>query len=196
MRLDRKDELYYNFCSEFETILTLNKTRESKNMSERTRKLCQGAIIAALYVVLTLLSSAFGLASGAIQLRLSEALTVLPLFTAAAIPGLTVGCILANLITGCVAWDIIGGSFATLLGALGTYFLSRSRYTAPIWPILANTIIVPFILLFAYQAPGSYFYFALTVGIGEILSCGVLGILLAGLVQRLKIFDKKDKTIS
>ena len=159
-------------------------------MSKPAGYITHAAAIAALYVVLTHLANAFGLASGAIQLRVSEALTILPLFTSAAIPGLVVGCLIANITTGCVLWDVIGGTFATLLGALGTRFLSKTKWTGPIWPILANTIIVPFILLFAYQVPGSYFYFALTVGIGEILSCGVLGILFAAALERSKQLHK------
>ena len=160
-------------------------------LSRSASRITHAAVIAALYVVLTHLSNAFGLASGAIQLRVSEALTILPLFTPYAIPGLTIGCLIANLTTGCVLWDVIGGTFATLLGALGTRFLSKTKWTGPIWPILANTVIVPFILLFAYQVPGSYFYFALTVGIGEILSCGVLGILLAAALEKTKQLQKK-----
>ena len=77
-----------------------------------------GGVIAALYVVLTVIANALGLASGAIQVRFSEALTILPVFTPAAIPGLTVGCVLANLITGCAPWDVVFGSLATLIGAL------------------------------------------------------------------------------
>ena len=78
----------------------------------------QGAMIAALYVVLTLFANALGLSSYAIQVRFSEALTILPFFTAAAIPGLYVGCILANLLAGGLILDVIFGSLATLLGAL------------------------------------------------------------------------------
>ena len=84
-----------------------------------------GGVIAALYVVLTMVAAAFSLASGAIQVRLSEALTILPVFTSAAIPGLTVGCVLANLITGCALWDVVFGSLATLIGAVGTYLLKK-----------------------------------------------------------------------
>lgn len=157
-------------------------------MTQKVRNLSYAAIIAALYVVLTHLSNLFGLANNPIQLRLSEALTILPLFTPAAIPGLTIGCILANLTTGCIFWDVIGGSVATLLGALGTQYLSHSKWTAPIWPILANTLIVPFVLHFAYRFPGGLWYFALTVGIGEVLSCGILGMLMAGFVEKTKLF--------
>lgn len=87
-------------------------------------------MIAALYVVLTYITNLLGLASGTIQVRFSEALCILPVFTPAAIPGLFIGCLISNLITGGIIWDIIFGSIATLLGALGTYFLrKRSLYT-------------------------------------------------------------------
>lgn len=143
------------------------------------------AVIAALYVVLTLLANSLGLANYAIQLRFSEALTILPFFTPAAIPGLFIGCILSNLLTGAIPPDILFGSLATLLGASGTYFLrNHSKWFAPVCPIAANTLIVPFILAFAYRFEGSIFYFMLTVGIGEILSCGVLGMLLLGVLKK------------
>ena len=96
--------------------------------------LTQAAMIAALYVVLTLAINAFGLASGAIQVRVSEALTILPYFTPAAIPGLFIGCLLSNTITGCALFDIIFGSIATLLGAVGTYLLRRHKWLAPVSP--------------------------------------------------------------
>lgn len=157
-------------------------------MSRSIRNLCYAALIAALYVALTHLANLFGLANGAIQLRLSEALTILPLLTPAAVPGLTVGCLLANLTTGCLLWDILGGTAATLLGALGTRYLSKSKWIGPVWPILTNTLIVPFVLQYAYQLPGGYFYFVLTVGIGEILSCGVLGIGLYQVLEKTRLF--------
>lgn len=157
-------------------------------MSKSIRNLCYAALIAALYVALTHLSNLFGLANGAIQLRLSEVLTILPLLTPAAVPGLAVGCFLANLTTGCLLWDIIGGTAATLLGALGTRYLSKSKWTGPLWPVLANMLIVPFVLQYAYQLPGGYFYFVLTVGIGEVLSCGVLGIALYQVLGKTKLF--------
>ena len=85
--------------------------------------IAHAAIIAALYVVLTLIANAMGLANYAIQVRFSEALTILPYFTPAAIPGLFVGCILSNIITGCVPLDVLFGSLATLFGAIFTYKL-------------------------------------------------------------------------
>lgn len=141
-------------------------------------------MIAALYVVLTLLANALGLANYAIQVRFSEALTILPFFTPAAIPGLTIGCLLSNLLTGCMPLDILFGSLATLLGAVGTYLLRKRQWMAPLPPILANTVIVPFVLAYVYQFEGSIPYFMLTVGIGEILSCGVLGMILMGVLMK------------
>ena len=146
--------------------------------NKKVANLTRAAIIAALYVVLTYIANALGLASGSIQVRFSEALTILPFFTPAAIPGLFVGCLLSNILTGCALPDIIFGSIATLLGALGTYFLrKKSPWLAPVSPIAANTIIVPFVLLYAYGVQPLWLSF-ITVGIGEIISCGVLGMLL------------------
>ena len=145
--------------------------------NSKTLFITQAAIIAALYVVLTLLANALGLANYAIQLRFSEALTILPFFLPAAIPGLFLGCLISNLLTGAIIWDVVFGSLATLLGAVGTYLLRRVKWLAPLPPIIANTIIVPLVLYFAYRIPGSIPYFMLTVGIGEILSCGVLFVL-------------------
>ncbi len=141
--------------------------------------LTQAATIAALYVVLTLFANVLGLANYSIQVRFSEALTILPLFTPAAIPGLYVGCLLSNILTGCIAWDILFGPIATLLGAVGTYLLrKKKKWLAPLPPILANTIIVPYVLSYAYHFEGSIPYFMLTVGLGEVISCGVLGMAL------------------
>ncbi len=148
------------------------------------------AIIAALYVVLTYLASALGLASFAIQVRFSEALTILPLFTPAAIPGLFAGCVLANILTGCAMWDVIFGSLATLLGALGTYFLRKYKILATLPPIIANTLIVPPVLLYVYNLEGTYWFFTLTVCLGEIISCGILGTLLRKSLEKSNLSDR------
>jgi len=164
-------------------------------MNKRVLFITQAAMIAAIYVVLTIFISAFNLASGNIQVRISEALTILPAFTPAAVPGLFVGCLLSNLITGCHPLDVTFGSLATLIGAVGTYLLSHGywnrngkaktirKFLAPIPPIAANTIIVPQVLYFVYQIPGSVPFFMLTVGIGEVISCGVLGIILMSVLE-------------
>lgn len=138
----------------------------------------QAALIAAIYVVLTYFISAFQLASGAIQIRISEALTILPYFTPAAIPGLAIGCFLSNLLTGCLPMDVLCGSLATLIGAVGSYLVRKYRWMVPLPPIVANTVIVPYVLAYVYGAEGSIPFFMLTVGIGEIISCYVLGSIL------------------
>ena len=147
-------------------------------MKSKTRFLCQAAIIAALYVVLTCNPLMASFANHAIQLRFSEALCVLPIFTPAAIPGLFIGCFVSNLLTFATFpfWEnLVFGSLATLIGAFGTYFLRKHKFLAIIPPILSNTIIVPLILLFTVGG-GTLPFFVLTVGIGEILSVGGLGI--------------------
>lgn len=165
------------------------------------KALVQAAMIAAIYVVLTLLANAFGLANYAIQVRFSEALTILPFFTPTAIYGLFVGCILSNILTGCLPLDVIFGSLATLLGALGTYAIGKRhtafstqgqsslyRFLAPLPPILANTLIVPYVLAYVYQFEGSVPYFMLTVGAGEVISCGILGLMLLFSLEKYKNF--------
>lgn len=142
----------------------------------------RAAIIAAMYIALTYLSNLFGLANGVIQLRLSEALIILPVFFAEAVPGLYVGCLLSNILTGCAPWDIVFGSLATLIGAFFAYTLrnlpKKLIFIATVPNIISNTVIVPFVLSYVYGVPESIPFIALTVGIGEILSSGVLGTLL------------------
>ena len=145
---------------------------------QRTLYLCQAALVAALYVVLTLLARVLGLDSGVIQVRFSEALCILPIFLPAAIPGVTVGCLLANLLSGAVWLDIIVGPIATLLGALGTYALRKYTWLAPLPPILSNTLIIPFVLSYGYGMEQAIPVMMLTVGIGEILSIYGLGTIL------------------
>ncbi|MBE6601389.1 MAG: QueT transporter family protein [Ruminococcaceae bacterium] len=149
----------------------------SKNR-QRVLFLTQSALIAALYTVLTMVIGSFGLASGAIQVRVSEALCILPIWTAAAIPGLTVGCFLSNLLMACLWQDVLFGSLATLLGALGAYLLRRRAFLTPLPTVLANTLIVPPVLAYAYGFEGGLAFFALTVGLGEVLSAYCLGMLL------------------
>ena len=138
----------------------------------------RGAIVAAMYVALTYLASMLGLSSGVIQFRISEALCILPVFMPEAIPGLAIGCLLSNVLTGCLFWDIVFGTVATLIGAVGAFLLrklpDKLAWIATLPTVFANAIIVPFVLLYTYGAEGGYFYFMLTVGIGEAV-CATLG---------------------
>ena len=155
------------------------------------------AVIAALYVVLTVLAAGFDLASGAIQVRFSECLTVLPFFTPAAIPGVTIGCFLANIITGGMPQDVIFGTLATLIGALGTYLLRGNRFVCTLPPVVSNAVIIPFILKYAYGLDGALWFFALTVGIGEIITCVIFGqILITALVPiRHRVFGDVTEAV-
>ena len=145
----------------------------------------QAALIAAMYVVLTWVANLLRLANGVIQVRFSEALTILPFFTPAAIPGLFIGCLIGNILGGAILPDIIFGSIATLIGAFFTWKLrEKSPYLAPVPPIIANILIVPFVLRIVYGAPDSIWYLTATVGIGEVISCGILGMLLLFALQK------------
>ena len=153
------------------------------NTQNQVMLLVHAAMITALYVVLTFLANSLGLASSAIQIRFSEALTVLPYFTPAAIPGLFAGCLLSNILTGCALPDIVFGSLATLIGAMFTRKIRKYKWLAPVPPILANAVIVPFVLLYAYGIKPLWLSFV-TVTIGEMISCGVLGMILLFSLQK------------
>ena len=148
------------------------------------------AMIAAIYVVITMSFSAISF--GPVQFRISEALCILPYFTPAAIPGLFLGCFLSNFLYGAAALDVICGSIATLLGAIGSYALRKNKWLVCIPPIVANMAIIPWVLRFAYGSEEMIAYATVTVGIGEILAVGVLGNLLLVTLDRYKnvIFRK------
>ncbi len=148
------------------------------------KELTMASAIAALYVVLTFISAAMGLSSGVIQLRLSEVLCILPIFTPTAIPGLFIGCLISNLLTGAVLWDVIFGSLATLIGALGTYLLRKNKFIAAAMPVISNAVIVPFVLKYAYGSPDSIPFMILTVTLGEIAGAYILGLLFHNIIQK------------
>jgi uncharacterized membrane protein len=152
----------------------------------------QAAIIAAIYVVLTVFIAAFNLASGSIQIRISEALCILPYFTPAAIPGLWIGCLIANLVTGAAIFDIVFGSLATLIGAVFTYLLRHHKFLCTLPPVIANALIIPPVLIFAYHIPDvivggvniTWIFNVVTVGLGEVISVCVLGTILLNVLNR------------
>lgn len=143
------------------------------------------AIIAAIYVVLTIAGASFSY--GEVQVRISEALTILPVFTPAAIPGLFIGCFLSNLLGQGIMLDVIAGSLTTLIAAYLTWLLrNKSRYLAVLPPIVLNALIVPFILKYGYALPLPIPFMMLTVGAGEVISCGILGLLLHKVISNYK----------
>ena len=154
----------------------------------KTQFLTQAAMIAAFYVVITVALAPISF--GEIQFRVSEALTILPVFTPAAIPGLFLGCLIANMLgKGIILLDIVIGSFATLIGAIGTYSIRKHKKLATLPPIIANALLVPFVIKYGYGAPLPIPVLMVTVGIGEILSCGVFGMIVMRALEKTNIFS-------
>lgn len=168
----------------------LNKTRTS------VRLLTQSSLICAMYIVLTYLSNLFGLASGSVQLRLSEALCILPFFIPTSYIGLFAGCFLSNLIVSAAIPDMIFGSLATLIGV---YIASKikNKYLVALPTVISNTVIVPFVIMYCYMEGGGlpqYLITTLGVFVGEVLSAYVIGtLLLLALEKKKGIFDIKRR---
>ena len=155
-----------------------------KDRKTSVRLLTQGAVIAALYVALTLVFAPISF--GAMQVRVSEALTILPLFTPAAIPGLFLGCVLANLLGSAVLLDVVFGSLATLIGAVGGWLLRKNRWLVPVPTIVSNTLIIPLVLRYGYGVDLPLWLSAVYILVGEILGCYVLGELFASVLMSRK----------
>ena len=149
--------------------------------------LAQGAAVAALYVVLTLIFAPISF--GSVQFRIAEILTILPLLTPAAVPGLFVGCLLGNILGGAIIWDIVFGSLATLIGAALGYLLRFNRWLVPLPTVIANALIIPWVLRYGYGIRVPILLQIAYVAAGEILGCYILGELLATvLLKRRDIF--------
>ena len=151
-------------------------------------------MIAALYVAVTWLCSIVGLSSGVIQFRISEAMCILPIFLPEAVPALFIGCMLSNIIAGGVVVDVIFGAVATLIGAISARLMRRLPdrlvWLTTVPTILANALIVPLILIYAYGSEEAYVFIAFTVFIGEAVCAGIGGTLLYPLLKKLKFFKK------
>ena len=179
-------------CHEESLILQQNKKQRNPLMQNKksTLWLTQGAIIAAMYVALTIVF--VPISYGAIQLRIAEVLTILPMFTSSAIPGLFIGCVLANLLGGAVLLDVVFGSLATLIGAALGWMLRKNRWLVPIPAVLANALIIPFVLRYGYAVDMPLWLMMLTVGAGEVGGCYILGELLASVLLKWRdIFRSK-----
>lgn len=168
-------------------------------MKNRVRKLTEGAMIAAVYAVLTLVFWQFS--SLQIQVRLSESLCVLPLFTSAAVPGLTIGCFLVNILMGNI-WDAIFGTLATLLSSAAAYCIGKKAkhpWLAPLPSVVFNALILPFVLYFGYgltafgDENGMWLVLglnSLSIAIGQCIACYGVGMPLYYLIRRIKIFEQ------
>lgn len=154
----------------------------NKSDNKAVYYMAYAAVIAAIYVVLTMIFAPISF--GPVQFRISEILCILPFFTPAAVPGLFLGCLLSNLLCGAAALDVVFGSLATLIGAVGSYALRRRKWAVCLPPIMANTVIIPWVLRYAYGSPDLIPIAMVTVGIGEILAIGVLGNILLVTLER------------
>ena len=159
-------------------------------MKLSTRSLTRAAIIAALYLLFTFVFQAISF--GAVQFRISEALMLLPVLTVDAVPGLFVGCVLANLLGGGVWYDVVLGSIATLLAAAFARRLRKYPFAAAAMPVLFNGLIVGPVVYFAYvRAPGEAVNLLVllssvgTVALGELVVCYVLGLPLLKILRRI-----------
>ena len=166
-----------------------------KNRDPKVLRITQGAAIAALYVALTLVFAPISF--GPIQLRIAEVLCILPMFTVAAIPGLFVGCLLANMIAGGVILDVVFGSLATLIGAALGYMLRKNRWLVPLPAVIANALIVPFVLKHGYGVVDTAIpILMIQILGGEILGCYVLGELFcSALLKRKSIFSSTSENM-
>lgn len=178
-----------NKKSEVEVTYT---EREKKGRDDMKYKhvlfLIQAAVIAAIYAVLTLVLMPFSY--GVMQVRISEALTILPYFTPAAIPGLFVGCLLANIIGPYGILDIVFGSLTTLIAAVGSYFFRKYPLLVPLPPVVANGVIIGLLLHYAFGVPVAIWACMLWVGFGEFISCYVLGLPLMRLLKKYEYIFK------
>lgn len=159
-----------------------------RNSNKSAAWIALAGLVAAAYTVLSLISGSLGLASGAIQVRLSEALCVLPYFSFAAVPGLAVGCFLSNLLMGCAPWDIVFGTLATLIGAIGTGLMRKTKKSGIAWipPVVSNVLIIPPVLVWVYGVETAYPLLLLSVAAGEVIACGLLGRLVMQAARRLE----------
>ena len=181
-------------------------------MKLSTRSLCQAALIAAVYTAISLLF--LPISFGPVQCRISEMLTVLPAFTSAAVPGVTIGCLITNILGGAIVPDIVFGTLATLIGAVFTRILTRKlfaglirslnnesgpkvnlyfRLLAVLPPIISNTVIVPLVLKFAYCYDDALYFMFFTVFIGELIGIGLLGNILISVISHRGIFNQLKK---
>ena len=161
-------------------------------MKSKTQFITEAAVIAALYTVLVVAFQP--ISYGPIQARIAEALTILPYFTPAAIPGVTIGCFLSAIVTAADPLDMIFGSLATLIAAVLSYILRRNKYLVPVPPIVLNTLIIPWVLRYAYDVPDAIPFLMLTVGAGEIIAVGVIGMILLFTLDKIKHIIFRNNT--
>ena len=174
----------------------IERMEKGKRIRKLTHHLTRAAIVAALYTAVTLVVYPFSF--GYLQIRISEALTILPFFMPEAILGLFVGCIISNFFSpNIIILDVIFGSIATLLAALLTNLCSKlgkaGRWLAPLPPVLVNAVVIGLVLALSMTQNGEgsfytlFLFNALTVGAGQLVACYGLGLPLSFILDKLMI---------
>lgn len=173
--------------------LKSNIAKKPMTKDQKVAYIVEAGVIAAFYVVLMLTNVELAGSASLIQIRVAEALCILPCFTSAAIPGLFIGCLIGNILTGSVIWDVIFGSLATLLAAFLTRQLRKKRYLASLPPILVNMFVIPIILTKAAGVEQTIGAVSLGIGIGEFISAGVLGQLVYSVLDKNRSVFKSQR---
>ena len=165
---------------------------QNSKIRQKMRFLVHAALIAAIYAVVSLIFAPMSM--GPVQLRVSEALCVLPCFTSAAIPGLFIGCIVANSFVSGMIWaDIVFGSLATLAAALVAYVLRRFKWLVPLPAVIFNALVVPLVLKYGYGFDDALWFMMTTVGLGQIGACYCFGLPLMYALNLSGVYSEKDK---
>lgn len=157
-------------------------------MKNHIRYLTTAGVIAAIYITLCLVLRPISFS--VFQVRIAEALCILPYFTSAAVPGLGIGCLLANILCGADIFDIVFGTLATVIGAVLSRLIRKHKYLVALPPIAANTVILPFVFRLAYGKTSPWWFLAGSIGVGEILSVGILGTFLLLLLEKYRVFRR------
>ena len=158
-------------------------------MHFQVKSLARAGMIAAIYAALTLIFAPISF--NAVQFRISEAMTVLPMLLPEAVPGLAVGCLVANILGGAALPDVIGGTLATLIAAILTRMLRKKPVLAMASPVVINGLIVGPLVYFCYEYKSIFSLSALsftvfTVALGEAVVVAILGTLLIKALPRIK----------
>ena len=150
-----------------------------------TKALTQAALVAAIYTALCMLLHPISFGFGGVELRVSEALTLLPVLMPAAVPGLFIGCLLSNLLGGATLLDVVFGSLTTLLAALLTRKCREKPLLAAFWPVILNALVIGALLRYAYGVPMPLWLCMLSIGAGQAVACYGIGLPLMRLMKRI-----------
>lgn len=147
----------------------------------KTKLIVLQALIASIYILLSLVTAPISFSI--VQIRLAESLCVLPIFGFQYIFGITIGCALTNFLMFGNIIDVIFGTLATLIGALGTYYFRKNYIVAVLFPILSNAIILPFVFKYAYGLDKTFWFMFIQTFVSQMIAIGLLGKIIVKLAK-------------